>query len=129
MSNILLIDDDPVSLLLITNTLRLDGHEVRAMRDPLEALNSHGFGDAQVDLLLTAISVSPISGFELARRLKKSGFRGAALFMSPYPTLAGAVADSLGERAILEKPFTARQLRSAVSRALIKGKAKVPNAA
>ena len=127
MANILLIDDEPVSLSLIANTLRLDGHNVKAMCGPLEALETQGAGQPPIDLLLTDISLEPISGFQLAKRLSNAGFRSPVLFMSSYPALAGAVADGLGDRAILEKPFTARQLRSAVRRALLKSKVKTPH--
>ena len=129
MANILLVDSEPVLLGLISNTLRLDGHEVSAVCSPLVALASHGAGQTPIDLLLTDIDLKPISGFELVNRLSKIGFNGSVLFMSEYPSLVAVVAESLGERAILEKPFTAAQLRAAIANALRRGKAKAPRAA
>lgn len=129
MANILLIDKEPVLLDVISNTLRLDGHDVTAVRDPLAALASHETGRNVIDLLLTDIDMKPISGFEVVNRLGRNGFTGSVLFMSEYSTLAAAVARSLGERAILEKPFTAVQLRSAVAKSLRKVKPKSPRAA
>lgn len=129
MANILLVDDEPVLLGLISNTLRLDGHEVSAVCNPLMALASQSAGQTPIDLLLTDIDLKPISGFELVNRLSKIGFNGSVLFMSEYPALVAAVAESLGERAILEKPFTATQLRGAIAKALRKVRAKATRAA
>jgi CheY-like chemotaxis protein len=39
MANILVIDDESVLLTLISNTLRLDGHTVTALSEPLAALD------------------------------------------------------------------------------------------
>jgi len=123
MANILVIDDDPVLLDLISTILRQVGHQVTAIADPAEACESFCAGDA-IDLLLTDITMRPISGFEVVKRLTFLGFHGSILFTSGYPALSGAVASALGERAIIEKPFTAAQLRSAVGRSLAKMKPK-----
>ena len=129
MANILVIDDEPVLLNLIATALRLDGHTIKAICDPLAALDAHGDEQSPIDLLLTDIDMVPISGFELVKRLSKTGFNSPVLFMSGYAALAGAVAESLGERAVLEKPFTAAQLRSAVHRMLSKSRPKSTRAA
>ena len=46
MANILLIDNEQVLLSLISTTLRLEGHGVSAMCDPLVALASQCAGQA-----------------------------------------------------------------------------------
>jgi DNA-binding NtrC family response regulator len=129
MANILLIDDEPVLLDLISNTLRLDGHDVNAISNPLVALASQSAVKTPIDLVVTDIDMKPISGFELVKRLSKEGFSGPVLFMSGYPALAAAVAESLGDRTVLEKPFTSAQLRAAVAKALRRLKTKAPRAA
>jgi CheY-like chemotaxis protein len=129
MANILAIDDESILLALISATLRRDGHNVTAMTDPLAAVDSFISGRAAVDLLLTDVTMKPISGFEVLTRLVSAGFDGPVLFMSGYSALSGCVAESLGVRAVIEKPFTAPQLRAAVARALAKNKAKPPCAA
>jgi DNA-binding NtrC family response regulator len=129
MANILVIDDESVLLDLISTTLRLDGHTVIALSDPLAALECQGPGQPRIDLLLADIDMRPISGFEVVKRLTSAGFTSPVLFMSGYPALSGAVADSLGNRAILEKPFTATQLRVAIRGTLARGTPKSPLAA
>lgn len=96
MANILLIDDEPVLLDVVSNTLRHDGHDVTAMGNPLSALLASYAGGNPIDLVLTDIDTKPISGFEVVRRLTRKGFDGSVLFMSEYPSLAAAVAQSLG---------------------------------
>jgi two-component system cell cycle sensor histidine kinase/response regulator CckA len=129
MANILVIDDESLVLDLISATLRRDGHNVTAMADPLAAIDAFINGRLAIDLLLTDVSMSPISGFEIFKRMLSAGFDGPVLFMSGYSALSGAIVGSLGERAIIEKPFTAAELRAAVGRAVAKIKAKPPCAA
>jgi DNA-binding NtrC family response regulator len=124
VANILVIDDEPVLLDLISNTLRLDGHNVTALSSPLAALDAQAVRHPPIDLLLTDISMEPISGHELVRRMSKTGFTGPVLFMSGYPALTADVAEALGECTALEKPFTAVQLRSTVKRVLARCKAR-----
>ncbi len=126
MANILVIDDEVMLLDLISNTLRLDGHHVTAMSDPLAVLEFQRAGQSPVDLLLSDISMKPISGFELVKRLTKAGFNSPVLFTSGYPALSEAVANGLGERSVIEKPFTAAQLRAAVRRALARTRPESP---
>src|SRR5689334_10737862 len=118
MANILVIDNEAVLLGLIASALRIDGHTVKALSDPLEALEAASDAEFPLDLLVTDIEMEPISGFEILRRLVKNGVRCPALFMSGYPAMTGALSPGLGPHELLEKPFTAQQLRSAVSKAL-----------
>ena len=124
MANILVITNEAILLVLISTTLRLDGHTVVALSDPLEALESEVAPQPPIDLLVTDIEMKPISGFELVTRLTKTGFTGPVLFSSGYPSLSSIVSASLGSRSILEKPFTAAQLRVAVRSALTRDRRK-----
>ncbi len=126
MANILVIDDEPLLLDLIANILRLDGHNVRALCDPVAALDFQEAGEASIGLLVTDITLKPITGFELVTSLSKTGFNGPVLFTSGYPALYWAAANRVRDYPILEKPFTAAQLRAAVGRALASSKPKSP---
>jgi two-component system OmpR family response regulator len=119
MANILVIDDEPVLLDLISNTLRLGGHQVTAVSNPVEACELFQAG-GPTDLVVTGVSMKPISGFEIVARLNAKGFTGSVLFTSAGSALSSAIVRSMGERAIIEKPFTAAQLRSAVRKSLTK---------
>ncbi len=126
MANILVIDDEPLLLDLIANILRLDGHNVRAQCDPIAALHFQEAGEAPIDLLVTDISLKPITGFELVAGLSKKGFNSPVLFTSGYPAPYWAAANRVRNYPILEKPFTAAQLRAAVGKALASSKPKAP---
>jgi DNA-binding NtrC family response regulator len=107
MANILVIDDESILLDLVSTVLRLDGHQVTAMSEPLAALNFVQNGNAVLDLILTDISLKPINGFELAKRFGKLGFECPVIFMSGYSSISGIIVDAMGERSLLDKPFTA----------------------
>ncbi len=129
MANILVIDDEEILLDLISNTLRLDGHNVTALCSPTSVLASQSAGTLTIDLLVTDVELRPISGFELAKRLSDAGYPGRVLFMSGYPATAGRVNHGPENNLLLEKPFTAQQLRSAVATALSLNTPKSPRAA
>lgn len=109
MANILVIDDEEVLLDLICATLRQDNHTVTAMLDADAVCDAFKTERLTIDLLLTDVSMKPIGGFELVRRLNLVGFNGSVLFMSGYSGLSGVITESLGSRALIEKPFTAAQ--------------------
>jgi DNA-binding NtrC family response regulator len=124
VAHILVVDDENIVLNLIATVLRTDGHTVTALSDP--SLASDCFNIAAIDLILTDVTMKPISGFELVKRLTILGFDGRVLFMSGFSNLSAAISQSLGERALLEKPFTAMELRKAVKCILSGTKAKAP---
>lgn len=115
MASILVIDDERALLDLVSNCLRRDGHKVTAMTGPSAAIDFFISGRLTVDLLLTDVKMTPMSGFETFRRLTEAGFSGPVLFMSGYSALSSAVAEKLGGSAIIEKPFTAPDICAAVN--------------
>jgi DNA-binding NtrC family response regulator len=127
VAHILVVDDEDIVLDLLATVLRSDGHTVTAFSDP--SLASDCLDIAAIDLILTDVTMTPFSGFELVKRLTILGFDGQVLFMSGFSNLYAAISQSLGERAVLEKPFTAMELRKAVNRILSGTKAKVPQPA
>ena len=118
MARILVVDDEPVVLELITLALQLQGHDVTAVGNPLSALDPTCVSPADIDLLVTDVNMKPITGFELVSRFNDMGFQGQVLFMSGYSALSVAIAGKLGKSAIIEKPFTVETLREAVAKAL-----------
>jgi len=129
MANVLVLDDEPTVLDLICKILRLDGHSVRAMSDPVAVLDFISQAGAGIDLFLTDIATKPLSGFELVDLLIGAGFHAPVIFMSGYSALAEAVGASLEVRELLEKPFTAAKLRAAVGTALDRSTAQRPSIA
>jgi DNA-binding NtrC family response regulator len=115
MAHILVIDDELVLLDLISRTLRLDGHTVTALCDPLAAMDSSREGNPPIDLLLTDVNMKPINGIELVKRLTTAGFNAPVVFMSGYPAYACLPAHADEAYTVIDKPFTTSQLRATVS--------------
>jgi DNA-binding NtrC family response regulator len=118
MANILVVDDESPLLNLVAMVLRRDSHVVTAVSDPIAALKSMYDGDTNFDLILTDVSMSPVDGFEFAKRLGHLGVDCPMIFMSGNSITSSAIADSVGIGLVLEKPFTTTALRGAVGRSL-----------
>jgi len=124
VANILVIDDEQFLLDLISATLTAAGHRVTALDNPVAAYDFIVTENQEIDLLLTDVSLTPFNGFELVRRLNLVGFDQPVLFTTGYSVLSAVIAQSVANRAVLEKPFTAQQLRAAVLNVLKIGQAK-----
>jgi two-component system OmpR family response regulator len=118
MANIIVIDDEPIVLELVLATLKNAGHSVTALNGPLDVFELPAATLKSTDLLLTDVSLKPISGFEVVRRLTLQDIHPKALFMSGYSGVASAISDQYGENSVIEKPFTLAQLRTAVDKLL-----------
>jgi DNA-binding NtrC family response regulator len=124
MANILVIDDEQFLLDLISATLSAAGHRVTALDNPVSAYDFIVAENEKIDLLLTDVSLTPFNGFELVRRLNLIGIDRPVLFTTGYSSLSSFIAQPLANRAVLEKPFTAPQLRAAVLNALKIGQSR-----
>ncbi len=120
MALILVIEQEDVLLGLISSTLQLDGHTIMKTNDPIEALSMVDQRKQEIDLVLTGVDMTPISGFEFVKRINQNGVNISALFISGHPGITGVIRSTLGERSAIEKPFTSAALRQSVARALAK---------
>jgi CheY-like chemotaxis protein len=117
-SRILVVQDDPVLLGLVSGSLRPEGHDIIERRSPLEALVISAGEYQRIDLVVAEIDSRPMSGLELANRLSRKGIDVPILFMSASHGLAAVIARSLGQSSVIEEPFTGDQLRSSVKKCL-----------
>jgi len=117
-ARILVVQDDPVLLGLVTGSLRPDGHDIIEASSPLEALSISALEFERIDLIVTAVNSRPITGIELAKRLTRKGVEVPMLFMARSRPLAGVIAGSLGQTAVIEEPFTGSELRASVQKCL-----------
>ena len=124
MAHILVVDSDPLILDLAAATLAHDGDRVSRFADPVVAWQTYRTGCQDLELLLLDVTTKRISGFELFKRLVSIGYKGEVLFMTKYSTIADAITTSLGAKSLVQKPFTAEELRLAVGRSLKKPKAR-----
>ncbi|SMC19462.1 HD domain-containing protein [Desulfacinum hydrothermale DSM 13146] len=114
--NILIIEDDTVLGEILRDYLEQLGHEkVRVFlkgADALQALESHGFDCAFIDL-----NLPDMDGVELLEQLKQRDRTLPVIMMSGYPTMESTIrAMRLGASDFLTKPFTMRDLALAMER-------------
>lgn len=120
MKNILVIDDDPVSLALVENVLAAEGYEAQKATTPAKALEILRMW--QPDVILLDIQFQGLeNGLEFARRLKSNVATRATpivAFTAYGDRWTEAEARAAGCDAFLEKPITAKMLADAVRTAL-----------
>ena len=110
--SILVVDDEPAIRELIEDVLRDAGHAVRGVGDGPAAL-------AEVkrdppDLVVCDLSMPPLDGRGLVRRLREAGPGIPVLIVSAVPGQAAGLAPS----GVVAEPFDLGHLRDAVARAL-----------
>jgi len=113
----ILIAEDELAVRNVTRRmLALAGHEVIVAADGKEALEWAHAHARPIDLLVTDVVMSPLSGLELARELRKERPDLRVLFMTGYTFEQEVpVADSTQGVDYLEKPFTLQDLTRKVS--------------
>lgn len=119
-ASILVVDDDRRVLEIMRLTLEQAGHSVHAVDDPRRALDLTAAG-SRFDLVLTDILMSPMSGFDLARRFLELQPDVPLVFVSSQPSFDGLAGQELLRRfPLVCKPFEPHDLVSVVRETLKK---------
>ncbi len=109
MAQILLAEDDSSMREFLAKALRRAGHDVLAVGDGLDALQS--IGEWQVDLLLADVVMPGLDGIELARRAAKQQPGIKVMFITGFAAVALKARDKAPQGArVLSKPFHLRDL-------------------
>ena len=126
---ILLVEDEPAILRLVTRALRALGYTVIPASGPDEAMLLAAQHEGEIQLLLTDVIMPGMNGRDLARSLATLRPALRQLFMS------GHSADVIARRGMLEhgvsfieKPFAAAALAAKVRQALDSEREPGPNA-
>lgn len=113
---VLLVDDDPQVLAATARRLERAGFEVERQRDGEEAIKRLGSGSFEA--VVTDISMPGVDGIELLRRVREQDRDVPVLLVTGNPSLeTAASAVELGAFKYLFKPFEAKELVEAVTRA------------
>ncbi len=117
---VLVVDDDPMILNLVSATLERAGYRVQTVGGGEEALKAHAAaGRDPFRLVLTDVLMPRLGGVELARRLLGRDAQTRVLFMSGQASAHGSPADLAGHGfELLTKPFRPEGLLRAVRTAL-----------
>ncbi len=124
MARILVIEDDADTRAMLEQTLKSAGNDVFLAADGDEGMQTYRTNPA--DLVITDLYMPHQDGLKTIMQLRKE-FPKVAIIAMSGKVLAGAVlaiAQHLGATAILQKPFFAEQLLSAVDKALAEGSSR-----
>ena len=117
MPRILVVDDSPPILMLLSRLLSEEGYEVGTAKNGAEAvqlLQSQSF-----DLMISDINMRPVNGVELLRKTRKSYPEMAVVMLTAYETMFTAdQAAENGAFAYIVKPFKSGALLQTVQCAL-----------
>jgi PAS domain S-box-containing protein len=117
---ILVVDDEPELVSLVSRALRSYGYTVVPAVGPGAAMVAFGERTARIDLLLTDVVMPGTPGPVLAERLREADPELAVIFMSGYSEDSLPPSVNGRKTPLLAKPFTpdglARVVRSALDR-------------
>jgi FixJ family two-component response regulator len=117
-----LVDDDPAVRRSVSRLLRAEDFEVRAYPGARELLEA-GLPDGDSCLVLD-LSMPGIDGLKLQEMLATEGKRISIVFVSGHGDIPSTVrAMKAGAIDFLPKPFTRKELLTAIDRAIDKGRA------
>lgn len=118
-ARILVVDDDPMMLDLLTTRLDLAGYEAHGARDGHQAL--HRLRDLRPAAMVLDINMPGMNGFEVLKRLRETGQLAGLPVMvltARHETADVQQAIKLGARDFLAKPFNDQQFLLRISRLL-----------
>lgn len=116
-ANILVVDDEPSIVRLVSVLLAAQGHSVQSACDGLGAIESASA--RPIDLLVTDVRMHGMDGMSLARELalRQPGLK--IIFMSGFFSEADCRPESVpGTWEYIAKPFSLPELLSLVNRVL-----------
>jgi DNA-binding response OmpR family regulator len=115
-TRILLADDEPAILTLLSYPLSQDGYEVVRAADGVEALER--FGESDFDLVVLDVTMPHIDGLEVCRRLRASSSVPIIMLTAKAEEIDKVLGLELGADDYITKPFSIREFRSRVKAAL-----------
>src|SRR5688572_14809143 len=116
-ANILVVDDSPETIELITRNLESIGHRLYSASNVQSAVKL--IDSLRLDLVITDLKMPGENGLELVRHISENHKGIGVLVITGFPSIQGAV-DSIkiGAEEYLGKPFTDEELFKSVERVL-----------
>jgi len=115
-TRILLADDEPAILTLLSYPLSQDGYEVTPATNGAEALERFGEGD--FDLVVLDVTMPLLDGLEVCRRLRATSSVPIIMLTAKAEEIDKVLGLELGADDYITKPFSIREFRSRVKAAL-----------
>jgi len=121
---LLVVDDSVETLEVIQRNLMSMGYTVFTAQNVFEAVNF--LESNHVDLVITDLKMPKISGIDLVKHVRENLRDTEVMMITGYATIEGAVeAVKAGAQEYLPKPFTDKELSTAVRRSLDKLNARI----
>ena len=113
-TRILLVEDEPGVVLVVSDLLKSEGHSVETARDGQAGLRR--VNDESFDLLILDVMLPGLGGFELCHAVREQGFDGAILMLTAKDQIRDRVHGlRIGADDYLVKPFDPDELVARVS--------------
>jgi diguanylate cyclase (GGDEF)-like protein len=114
---ILVVDDDPMVLEIVVESIKLAGYDADACQDGQDALSKSAA--TEYDLILTDMKLPGLDGLSLIKRLKAGNSGTDVIVITGYGSIENAVeCMRAGALDYIIKPFTVDQIQVAVRKAL-----------
>ena len=111
---VLVVDDEAAVRRYVVHVLKAAGYQTSAASNGAEAMEA--FAEAGFDVLVTDVMMPGMTGDELARQLRQSDRGLKVLYLTGYSDRLFKEKTGLwADEAFLEKPFTSKGLREALS--------------
>jgi len=127
MAKILLVDDEPSILSVLSTLLKSDGHEVVTALGGQQAIDA--MSKDEFDLTISDIRMNPVNGIDVLTHASKNHPNMAVIMLTAFGTVETAVdALKLGAFDYVTKPFKVDELLITVEKALEYRRAITENA-
>jgi len=110
---VLVVDDERLIVYSVSGYLEREGFDVKSTTSPEEALSM--IDNEQFDIVITDLRMNPVSGTDIIKHLRRSGFEGKIIVMSAYLEDFMQDLQELKVNAFLEKPFELSELLRVIS--------------
>jgi len=113
--NILVVDDEPSTVISVAAVLKRCGHIVEGVPDGEDALTRLSENLHRYHIVITDHAMEKVTGLELLTALRATAFRGKVVVLSAYLTYDLKLSyHALGVDRLIPKPFELAELRTAV---------------
>jgi two-component system, OmpR family, response regulator len=124
-ARLLVVEDDPNILELLSASLRLAGFEVATAADGFQALRAAE--RHRPDLVVLDVMLPDLDGFDVARRLRSGGGRTPVLFLTARDTTKDKVRGlTLGGDDYVTKPFSLEEVVARIRAVLRRARGTAP---
>ena len=115
--NLLIIEDDKIMRVTLTDFLRTKGHEVVVC--PLGEDGITSFNEGEFSLVISDVMLPDMNGLDILKKIKEKDPNAAIIIITAYGTIKDAVeALKLGAFDYITKPFALEEFNLIINRAL-----------